>query len=166
MTHPSLKGSLRLLAGEWRGRGVADFPTIERVDYMEELLVEWDSGRDVLCYEQRVVLADGSPSHREVGFIRVLGEGGLELWNAQDNGRTEVLRGSGEWNDSAGELAIVLESVTFGNDPRMVGSKRELRLGPSQLTYEVAMSTTTAPDAELRLHLRAQLDRTVVARSG
>ena len=63
--------ALDLLVGEWRGRGVADYPTIERVEYTETLRVEWDAGHDVLAYEQRAWLSDGSPSHRESGFLRV-----------------------------------------------------------------------------------------------
>lgn len=53
---------LELLAGEWHGRGVAEFPTIERVEYTEVLRLEWDAGREVFVYEQRADLADGSPS--------------------------------------------------------------------------------------------------------
>lgn len=160
-THELLSTSgLRLLVGEWRGRGVADFPTIERVDYVEELQVEWDPGRDVLCYEQQVVLPGGGPSHRESGFIRVVAGGEVELWNAQDNGRTEVLRGSSEWDDSAGQLRLDLRGVAFGNDPRMLKSRRLLTVNAEQLRYEVSMATTATAKAELLPHLRCDLTRT------
>ena len=41
---------IHLLVGEWRGREIGDFPSIDRVEYTEELTMEWDSGREVLCY--------------------------------------------------------------------------------------------------------------------
>ena len=128
-----MEPGLRFLVGEWRGRGVADFPTIDRVDYTEELRIEWDPGREVLCYEQLAILSDGSPSHRESGFIRGLPGGAVELWNAQNNGRTEVLLGSSEWDESAQELRVDLRSVVFGNDPRMLESRRMLTVNAERL---------------------------------
>ncbi|MDH3733833.1 MAG: hypothetical protein OEU54_09885 [Gemmatimonadota bacterium] len=52
------------------------------------------SRRELFCCEQRAVLADGTPTHRESGFIRILEDGDIEMWNAQSNGRTEVPGGS------------------------------------------------------------------------
>ena len=156
---PKYLRELDLLIGEWKGRGVADFPTIDRVEYTEELRVEWDPGREVLCYEQRVVLSDGRPSHRETGFIRELPEGDVELWNAQDNGRTEVLRGSSSWDESAGELVVDLRSVVFGNDPRMLESRRLLRVGAERLGYDLLMATTTTAELSVLPHLRCDLAR-------
>ena len=150
---------IHLFVGEWRGRGIGDFPSIERVEYTEELTVAWDSGREVLCYDQRAVLADGTPSHREVGFIRLLDGEELEMWNAQSGGRTEVLQGRCEWNDSADELVIDVHSVAFGNDARMLKARRQLRVSSDRLRYEVFMSTTTVPESDLLPHLTAELAR-------
>lgn len=149
---------IRLLEGEWRGTGIADFPTIERVQYNEVLTVTWDAARAVLVYEQVVELEDGSASHRETGFIRSSEDGAAELWNAQDNGRTEVLRGSIQAGEN-GEVVFDLASVAFGNDPRMLSSRRQLWVGPNQLRYQLEMATTTAPDAQVRTHLQAELSR-------
>lgn len=151
--------SFHLLAGRWRGRGISDFPTIDRVEYVDELDIEWDAGRQVFCYEQRAVLADGSPSHRECGFIRILEDGHVEWWNAQKNGRTEVLTGSGSWNESSQELELDLRSTEFGNDPRMLASRRRLKVTAESLRYELSMVTTTTPEPDLLPHLRSGLTR-------
>lgn len=156
--HPH--GHLHVLAGSWRGEGSARFPTIEAAEYLEELRIEWDDGREVLSYEQLITLSDGRPSHREVGFVRELPEGSLILWNAQDNGRTEVLAGTFTRDAADGALVIELASRSFGNDPRMLGSTRRIRVMAGQLTYEMKMSTTTVPDEAYRPHLNARLRRT------
>jgi len=150
---------LHLLVGEWRGRGVADFPTIDRVDYAEDLRFEWDADREVLFYEQRAVLSDGTPSHRESGFLRVIPGGQVELWNVQDNGRTEVLRGSSSWDESAREFLVDLRGVEFGNDPRMLESRRLMTTSSERLTYDMSMATTTTPVADHLPHLRSELTR-------
>ncbi|MEM7414411.1 MAG: FABP family protein [Gemmatimonadota bacterium] len=150
---------MHLLVGEWSGRGVADFPTIDRVEYDETLRYEWDEGRSVLVYEQRAQLGDGTPSHRESGFIRPLDDGRVELWNAQNNGRTEVLRGSAMWSEADQTLTLEVKSVDFGNDERMLHSERRIRVRAGRLTYELIMATTTTGDATPRSHLTAELDR-------
>ena len=152
-------GALRLLVGEWRGRGVADFPTIDRVEYTEELRVVWDPGREVFCYEQLAVRADGMPSHRESGFIRIVTGDEVELWNAQDNGRTEVLRGTTARDEAAGEVTVDLHSVAFGNDPRMIESRRLLTVSAERLRYELSMATTTTEQAVVQPHLSCELAR-------
>ena len=150
---------LHLLIGQWTGRGVADFPTIERVEYTEELRIEWDPGREVLAYEQSVTLADGSPSHRESGFIRSDPGDEVQVWNAQDNGRTEVLRGTSSRNESAAALRLELRSVAFGNDPRMLESSRLWTVDAGRMRYEVHMMTTTTETPSVQRHLRCDLIR-------
>jgi len=152
VSHP-----LQALVGVWQGEGVARFPTIVETRYTEELAVEHDAARDVLVYEQKVRLPDGSVSHREVGFIQVLDDGGVQLWNVQNNGRVEVLRGSLEGLHPSAGIELDLRSVGFENDPRMLGSTRRIRVEGESLTYEQSMATTTAPDDELRPHLSARL---------
>jgi len=149
-----------LLVGEWRGRGVADFPTIDRAEYDEDLRIEWDEGRGVFCYDQRATLANGSPSHRELGFISILDDGGVRLWNTQNNGRTEVLSGSSSWDPDQAELRIDLSSVEFGNDPRMLESHRILTVREGSLAYQLAMSTTTTAEPDRLVHLACELVQT------
>ena len=150
---------LRHLVGHWVGRGVADFPTIERVDYSEELRIDWDAGREVLVYEQLAVLADGSPSHRESGFLEVLDSGEVQLWNVQNNGRSEVLRGSASWDALENELTLELRSVAFANDERMLESRRLWRADAHRLHYEMRMMTTTTDRPEVLQHLQCDLER-------
>lgn len=148
---------LRRLAGSWKGVGSADFPSIGHYDYSEELRLEWDSARSGLVYDQRAVLADGSPSHRELGFIRLMDDGQVQLTNSQNNGRCEALRG--ELTVSPTQIIMQLASVEFANDPRMLASTRTLRLEGDTLSYEMGMQTTTVESSTPLPHLTATLRR-------
>lgn len=156
---PAASAGLHVLVGRWRGEGVAEFPTIVRTGYEEELTVEWDAERGLYCYARLARLADGSASHRETGFIARLDDGSIQLWNAQGNGRTEVLRGDASADPDSGEYVIRLASVAFGNDPRMLGSSRWLRVAPDRIRHEMRMATTTAPSPDARPHLTGELVR-------
>ena len=160
MDQPELsKPGFHLLLGVWHGRGVSDFPTIPRAEYEETLRVEWDDAREVFFYEQKVVLADGSPSHREFGFIRVSDDGVVDLWNAQKNGRSEVLTGTSTWDPEGAVLQLDLRSVSYGGDPRMIRSRRVITVGSDSLRYDLSMQTTTAPSADLLPHLECEMTR-------
>lgn len=54
---------------------------------------------------------------------------------------------------------IRLEGVEFGNDPRMLGSSRELRVSGDSIRYRMSMATTTAPSPDARPHLAGKLVR-------
>jgi len=77
----------------------------------------------------------------------------------RSGGRTEVLRGSWAWDEASGELSIELRSVQFGNDPRMLESRRRLTVSAERLRYELSMATTTTPAPDVLPHLSCDLTR-------
>lgn len=158
-SNAALIKKLALLLGVWKGEGVAQFPTITTCPYREELRFESNGEEPVLHFEQKTwVQATGAPLHWESGFIKPNDLGELEILNAQNSGRVEVLRGrivSEEQNKNVLELHF--ESTTFGNDPRMLRSSRKFRCDGDMLHYIVSMATVKTP--ELQQHLSATLKR-------
>ena len=99
-----------------------------------------------------------NPSPSSNSILRQLPEGLIELVNAQNNGRVEVLRDTFDAEARrAGTWLLVLESVWIGNDPRMIKSRRMFTLRHETLIYTVEMATVNTP--ELQQHLRASLAR-------
>lgn len=111
---------------------------------------------------------------REVGFIRKTPWGRLTLEamvvvdsvylaialeGASDDPAREVA-GTFTRDAADGALVIELASRSFGNDPRMLGSTRRIRVMAGQLTRERERSTTTAPPESYLPHLNARLQRT------
>lgn len=147
------------LLGLWKGEGVAQFPTITTCPYREELRFESNGEEPVLHFEQRTwVQATGAPLHWESGFIKPNDAGELEILNAQNSGRVEVLRGRivvAEHSENA--LELFFESTAFGNDARMLRSSRRFCCEGDTLRYVVAMATVKTP--ELQQHLSATLKR-------
>lgn len=143
------------LVGVWRGTGTARFPTIETGVYREELRFDWNTHEALLHYEQRTWWKEDEPLHWQSGFLIADEAGALTLSNSQNNGRVEVLAGS--FSASPARLEIDLESRHFGNDPRMVASRRRFVLEGDRLAYEMSMTTTRVP--ALTPHLQASLRR-------
>jgi len=154
--------ALTRLIGKWHGRGRGEFPTIAPFQYEEELAVHGNGVDHHLHFEQRTWKLDhagkiGEPLHWESGFIRAL-PNGVEIANAQNGYRVEVLRG--ELDQEAlrkGILQMTLTSTLLGNDERMLQTRREFHVQGDRLKYKVAMATTTAP--ALHHHLEAALER-------
>ena len=80
-------------AGTWQGEGRGRFPTIDDFRYEERLQLVADDAYPLLAYEQRTWLEDGEPGHWESGFWRPGPGGVVEISNAQESGRVEVLSG-------------------------------------------------------------------------
>ena len=147
------------LLGVWKGEGVAQFPTIITCPYREELRFESNGEEPVIHFEQKTwVQATCAPLHWESGFIKPNDVGELEILNAQNSGRVEVLRGRivSEVR-SDGVLSLHFESVVVGNDARMIRSSRTFHCDGDSLRYVVAMATVKTP--ELQQHLTAMLTR-------
>ena len=148
---------LARLEGLWRGKGTGDYPTIDAFRYEEELIFELDRSYPLLRYEQKTVLQPaGEPSHWELGFIRPTEEGLIEVSNAQEGGRVEVLRGSVSCGDT---LRIELESVVLGHDPRLRATSRVISVEGNRLDYVKSMATTTTEEPRMMQHLKASLRR-------
>ena len=150
---------MKQFVGQWRGMGMASYPTIESTPYREVLTFTWDNNEPIAQYEQMTwrIHADQSESllHWERGFLRQLDDINYEWISAQNNGRAEVLKGSllnyGERTE------LNLSSVGFANDPRMVQSTRHFEVTDEQLRYTMKMITQA--HSEMEIHLQAALRR-------
>lgn len=150
---------LSLLSGRWHGRGRGQYPTIEPFEYAEETTFLYAPEYPMIRYEQRTWLEpERVASHWELGLVRQVETGELEISNAQDSGRVEVLRGSLEVHGE-GELTLTLSSTCLANDPRIVRTERILTLRAGELHYRKHMTTTTTAVPERLLHLEATLER-------
>ncbi|MFQ6023709.1 MAG: heme-binding beta-barrel domain-containing protein [Acidiferrobacterales bacterium] len=149
------------LQGSWGGKGVGGYPTIESFEYEETLRFELNSAYPLIHYEQRTLLVPSrEPSHWECGFIRPLEDGSIEISNAQDSGRIEVLRGRLIDTEREGDdLRIALDSVVLDHDPRLVCTRRTFTVRANTLRYVMDMSTHTTPAPQLGQHLEAVLKR-------
>ncbi len=147
------------LVGLWKGAGLAQFPTISACPYLEELRFESNGEEPVMHFEQKTwIQATGAPLHWESGFFKPNDAGELEILNAQNSGRVEVLRGTVvSAQQSASLLALHFESVVFGNDARMLRSSRTFYCEGDTLRYVVAIATVKTP--EFQQHLAATLTR-------
>ncbi len=147
-----------LLEGTWAGKGRGGYPTVTSFDYRETLLF---TRRDekTLAYEQRTQKRyDGQTeylvSHWENGFICILENNNIELVNAQNGGRSEVLVGTIETLDTMIRIHFVSKELT--NDPRMVSSARTFELEGDTLRYEMEMQTTTVDQSAKHLEIALQ----------
>jgi nitrobindin-like protein len=147
------------LLGLWKGKGNAEFPTINSTDYNEELEFSRIEKNHVLNYIQRTwyrpeSFAGAVPLHWESGYIKVLDDGSYQLSNSQDNGRVEVLVGNIIENNNE-MFHIKFESKHIGNDERMIKTSRDFIVSGNTLKYLVKMATQKTP--EFQDHLKAEL---------
>ncbi|HWA07048.1 MAG TPA: FABP family protein [Ignavibacteria bacterium] len=152
--------NLMFLAGKWRGFGLAVYPDIIPVSYSEELTCEYDRFKDLLFYTQLTNYTDpekeGRTLHMESGFIKKSESGVIELSNAQNNGRVEVMM-LDEFDLLTEKIQLVFRSKIFGNDPRMIITERRYNCINGKISYEMKMSTLKNP--ELTTHLTGELIR-------
>jgi hypothetical protein len=152
------------LLGIWRGTGRGKFPTIDAFAYTEELKFESNGCEPLIHFEQKTWVessteTNGSLLHWESGFIRPVEDGSIEISNAQNGGRVEVLKGRINMEEYLkGTLLLSVESVLFGNDPRLIQTRRTFTLKDSTLSYLIEMATVRTP--HLQQHLEASLSRT------
>ena len=159
MTEPPLQplcAPIAFLLGTWHGEGRGGYPAMTPFTYREEMRV-WHTGKAYLAFEQRTWQTDGDKAgreiHGELGYLRCLAGGGLELVVAMAPGHVEVSTGSVE-----GTL-ISLASVGVVDAPgaRAVSAvKRRWWLEGDVLRYELEMS---ALDQPMTWHLAAELRR-------
>lgn len=151
---------LRPLLGCWAGIGRGSYPTIPSFEYIERIQFVADAARPLIHYEQftrRRTEGERThePSHWESGFLRAVEGGMLEISNAQDGGRVEVLRGP--IRAAGTRLELALESVVLAHDARLVRTRRTFIVDGDRLRSTVAMHTTRVTD--LIPHLEAELVR-------
>ena len=90
---------LTYIAGTWEGSGHAEYPTIQPIDYREELIFTLNKKDLVIHYEQRTWIKSSDERHNEPifwesGFFIDKNNGLFDLVSAQKTGRMEILRGS------------------------------------------------------------------------
>ena len=154
---------LSALVGTWKGEGKGRFPTITSFNYREECVFSSNDCEPLIHFEQKTWVkstdeTNGTPLHWESGFIRATEDGSIEISNAQNGGRVEVLRGTiDEPAYLEGIVLLQLKSVLFGNDPRLIHTTRKYQLHKNSLLYWVEMATTKTPDRQQ--HLEAKLEK-------
>ena len=154
---------LSALVGTWKGEGNGRFPTIPSFNYLEECVFSSDGCEPIIHFEQKTWVkstdeTNGRPLHWESGFIRATEDGSVEISNAQNGGRVEVLRGTiDEAAYLEGIMLLKLESVLFGNDPRLIQTTRRYELQADILIYSIEMATTKTPQRQQ--HLEARLEK-------
>lgn len=144
------------LIGKWEGKGVATFPSIQQTNYREQLIIEPHGDDRVLKVEQKTWRSNGNILHWEAGFIRPIDDDTYEWGNAQNNGRTEVLRGTITVSTSL-QLILAMDGVAFSNDSRIKQSHRRFNVVGEVLEYNMSMATTAYP--QIQPHLQSKLKR-------
>ncbi len=156
----AVMNTLTPLLGRWRGEGSGSYPTIKPFEFRDECCFELDSERPLIHYEQRTThreigTSTWVSSHWESGFLRPIEARIVELTNAQDSGRLEIIPLI--LTTLPGGLSLRGESTGLFNDPRLAGTMRRFELQGDTLSYEVRMATTRVPVSTV--HLQATLTR-------
>jgi hypothetical protein len=127
---------------------------------LEETKFTENEGEQIVHFEQKSWQTDGEgqvikPLHWESGFFMPTEDGFIEILNAQNSRRVEVLRGSSFFENERWMLDT--KSVLHGYDERMSESARKFELAGDTLRYELQMATTKV--AQIQMHLEAELKR-------
>lgn len=143
---------LGFLLGTWRGQGRGDYPTIAGFEYEEEVRFT-HVGKPFLAYHQRTWDRSGAPLHTESGYVRPVGDAGVELIIAQPTGVTEIHSGLVDGTE------LRFEALTVGLSPtakEVTSVRRTLRVDADVLSYRLDMAAVSQP---LQFHLEAALER-------
>ena len=148
------------LEGIWKGSGTARFPTIETIEYFEELEFRFTGDDESMRFEQRswhiINNQKGKPLHFESGFIIAGSDGSFELLNAQNSSRVEVLKCI-DLKIENFKTELTFESKYFGNDERMIKTQREYFINGNKLSFRMCMATNNTP--QFQEHLRSVLEK-------
>ena len=154
--HPDLE-PLRPLLGSWTGEGEGRYPTIDPFRYREDVAFG-HVGKPFLTYRQATVRLDtGQPSHAEVGYLRAVGGGRLELVLAHPTGLVEVAEG--EMVEEGDGLTLRLASTTVAGTAtakEVTQLARTIIVTDDTLHYDLSMAAVGQP---LQHHLAATLHR-------
>jgi hypothetical protein len=139
---------LSFLLGRWEGAGVVGYPTMESVNFGEEICFS-HNGKPFLIYTSRTWLLDSEgaivrPAHMECGFWRPQPDNQLEVLLTHPTGVTEIYLG--EISTDAVVRTASAKEVTAGR--RLYG------LVGGDLAYAIDMAAVGQP---LQPHVSAQL---------
>ena len=155
---PAVHGPLLALVGTWTGGGEGHYPTIEAFTFTERIEVVPIPHRPRLAYRSSTVGADGLPLHGESGFLRVVGDGEVELVVAAAPGVVEVCSGLVEATATGVEVELASDAVVgTATAKEVTATERTYRVEGDVLTYDIAMAAVGQP---LTHHLHATLRRT------
>jgi hypothetical protein len=150
------------LLGRWQGAGVGDYPTIEALQFGQEVEFSYVPGKPFLEYRSRTWRIDeagelGQPLATETGYWRPQGTGEVEVLLAHPTGIIEIYLGTVE--PAKIELATrgVLKTET-AKDYR--AGHRLYGLVNGRLLWALDMA---AMGHELQPHMSAELQRTADA---
>jgi hypothetical protein len=154
--HPDVV-ALAPLLGTWEGGGSGEYPTIEAFEYRETVTFT-HVGKPFLAYVQRTWHpVSGLPMHSETGYLRVPGQGTVEIVMAQPTGLAEVYVGGMTTGDDV--LVIDVRSTSIGSTPSakdVAATERTLSVSGEELSYTFRMA---AVGLALQHHLSASLRR-------
>lgn len=156
---PVLHGALAGLAGTWTGTGEGHYPTIQTFAYHERIEITPVPGKPVLAYRSATAATDdGRGLHAESGFLRLTGDGGVELTVAAAPGLVEVCSGLVEV-EATGPVVELTSGAVVGTPSakEVTATERTYRVEGDVLTYDISMA---AVGWHLTHHLHATLRRT------
>jgi hypothetical protein len=107
----------------------------------------------MLAYRSATRAEDGRALHGESGFLRLVGEGLVELIVAQGSGIVEVAEGLLDGAEVLMSSSVVTGSPTAKD---VTATERRYRVEGDTLSYELSMAAVGQP---LLPHLRATLSR-------
>ena len=148
---------LAWLIGRWEGAGVVGYPTMESVNFGQELVVSQD-GRPFLRWESRTWLLDDDgakvrPLATESGFWRAQEGGALEVLLAHPTGYVEIYVGTVDGPRVSLETDLVARTRTA---KEYTSATRLYGLVGGELLWAMDMSAVGQP---LTSHASAQLKR-------
>lgn len=157
VVHPSV-ASLRFLIGRWEGAGVVGYPTIESVQFGQEITFG-HNGKPYLSYSSQTWLLGedgqlGRPLAAEAGFWRPQPDGTLEVVLAHGSGITEIYLGQ----VTGTKIEMATDAVVRTASAKEVTAGRRLYgLIGADLGWAYDMAAVGHP---LQAHVSAQLKRT------
>jgi len=154
--HPALI-PLGFLLGRWEGAGVVGYPTIESVQFGQEITFA-ENGKPYLIYSSRTWLLDsegrpGRPLAMETGFWRPQPDGQLEVLLVHPTGISEIYLGE----VTGTKIEMATDAVVRTSTAKEVTAGRRLYgLVGADLAYAYDMAAVGQP---LQAHASARLKR-------
>lgn len=144
--------------GSWVGAGAGSYPTIDAFGYTEQIEIRPVPDKPMVAYRSATrARDDGRTLHGESGFLRVTGDGTVELVVAQGSGLVEVAEGLSEVAGDRGELVLSSTALAGTSTAKSVtATERRYQVDGDVLTYDLAMAAVGQP---LSPHLHATLRR-------
>ena len=154
--HPSL-APVRFLIGRWEGAGVVGYPTIESVNFGQEMTFS-HNGKPFLIYASRTWLIEpdgtiGRPLATESGYWRPQEDGGIEVLLAHPTGITEIYIGAVTGTKIELATDAVVRTATA---KEVTAGQRLYGLIGADLGWAYDMAAVGQP---LQSHVSAQLKR-------